>query len=145
MTALTVLTASLPSDAAAGASPSSQTLGASRELGDSGAPELVWKTNYAVPDVAQATVRATLSKPSKTGIRKVSVRCVVPVLETAGAGAYDYVAPAKIAYTMESQLLFWLPPRAVSNDRVSGLNLAQAAILQANIVELVESLLQPSS
>lgn len=139
MTAITTLTFT---DVTDGSVP----MAAERQLGPDGLTVIEWRSAITGrPFDQQVVCRASLSKPNGRGLRKVVITGSRPRPETLGAGAYDYVAPPKVAYSNDFRIEFWISARADRLvDNVSALNLLQAAVLQANIVDLCENMALPS-
>ncbi len=133
-------------DKVGGEGDQTRVLNFNRLIANDGQPLLEWRGAIANRGYdMQPTVSATLGKPNSNGVRKISLRCVYPVLEAPnGVNDQGFTAAPKVAYTVETNAVIWVPSRAsVAYDTVSQLNMLQAAVTQANVVELIESLLQP--
>jgi len=146
---MTALTTIVYDDLTTG-STTSRTLSPSRSSDSAtGVPVLNWFTENGNTSCRTVEMRNTcdawIGPPTKGGVRRCIINIAIPVPEQASSSGdvEGYVAAPKAAHIPRAKVEFFLPNRSTLNDRISLNNLVQAAVIQANIVDLVESMVQP--
>ena len=106
-------------------------------------PTYVRNGDSSVPVVAQEKLVSSLKQGANTSdaINRAKMTLLIPVLETpSGGSSSGYVAPPKVAYYLQANVEFLLPNRSTEVQRKDLRVLTSNALLNSQIVSLVDKL-----